>query len=54
MLDVAKLGAESAHHAEEALAGVLELEVLVGELVAIDGLSARAVSFGKVASNRCQ
>jgi hypothetical protein len=30
-------------HAEETLAGVLELEVLIGELCAVDGLAAGTV-----------
>jgi hypothetical protein len=35
-------------HAEKALAGVLELEVLIRELCAVDGLSASTVSSGEI------
>lgn len=37
-------------HREDARAGVLEREVLVGKLLAVDGLAARAVAAGKVAA----
>jgi len=37
-------------HGEDALAGVLEREVLVGELLAVDALAARAVASGEVAA----
>jgi hypothetical protein len=35
-------------HAEKALASVLEFEVLIRELLSIDGLAAGAVAFGEV------
>lgn len=38
-------------HAEKTLAGVLELEVLIRKLVAIDGLAASAVALCEVTSN---
>jgi hypothetical protein len=38
-------------HAKETLASVLELEVLVGELGAVDGFAASTVAFGKITSN---
>ena len=37
-------------HGEEAAAGVLDNEVLIGELLSIDGLPARAVAAGEVAA----
>lgn len=37
-------------HRQDAGAGVLQLEVLVGELVAVDGLAAGAVVVGEVAA----
>jgi len=40
----------SVGHAEDAWAGVLELEVLVLELVAIDGLASSAVVVGEVSA----
>jgi len=40
----------SVGHAEDARAGVLELEVLVLELVAIDGLASSAVVVGEVSA----
>ena len=38
-----------AHHGEDARAGVPELEVLIRELLAVDGLAAGAVAAGEVA-----
>lgn len=38
----------SVGHGEDALAGVLELEVLVRELLAVDGLPAGAITVGEV------
>jgi hypothetical protein len=35
-------------HAEKTLAGVLQLEVLIWELCAVDGLAASTVTFGKI------
>lgn len=35
-------------HAENALLGVLELEVLVGELLSVDGLSTSSIAVGEV------
>jgi hypothetical protein len=40
----------SIRHREQSRLGVLQLEVLVFKLVAIDGFTARAVPFGKVAA----
>jgi len=37
-------------HAEEALACMLQLEVFIGELLAVDGLATGPVTFCKVAS----
>ncbi len=37
-------------HGEDPRAGVLQLEVLVGELVAVDGLAAGAVAVGEVSA----
>ena len=36
------------HHGEKALLGVLELEVLIWELLAVDGLAASSVAVGEV------
>ena len=38
-------------HAEKTLAGVLELEVLIGELVTVDGLAASPVALCEVTSS---
>jgi hypothetical protein len=35
-------------HAEKTLASVLELEVLIGELLAVDGLAASSITLGEV------
>ena len=37
-------------HAEEAGAGVLNLEVLIGELAAVDGLSTHAVAVSEISA----
>jgi len=39
---------ETGGHTKKALLGVLELEVLIGELLAIDGLAASPITVGKV------
>ena len=36
------------HHREEAFLGVLELEVLIRELLAVDGLATSSVTVGEV------
>jgi hypothetical protein len=45
-VDVPRVG-----HAEKTLAGVLELEVLIRELLAIDRFTASAITFCEVAVN---
>lgn len=48
-LGAVRVGA-SVGHRQDAGAGVLQLEVLIGELVAVDGLAASAVVVGEVAA----
>jgi hypothetical protein len=42
------VGAEKEERTEETLLAVLQLEVLIGELVSVDGLATSAVALGKV------
>ena len=41
-------------HAHETLAGVLELEVLIGELGTVDRLAASSISFREITFSECQ